>query len=450
MAQASAIASRSVVGRKGTGGPQGALRARLIGWVRRGIEACHPETAIRREVARLFPDPPGGRTYVFGAGKAAAQMAAAFEDAYPYSVEGFVVTRDGFETPTRKIEVMSASHPVPDARSLAAGERMMREMAGVDATDRVIFLLSGGASALLCATHEDLTLSRLQDLMRELLGSGLPISTMNTVRASVSAIKAGRLATYCPAPITTLAISDVPGDDPAFIGSAPTYGRAPKHRPQDIPPGRLPIWDEITKSLDVASSPTRTGSYTDRSQDDYVIIASSATCLRAVRDAVTADGIPIISDLGEAEGEAQSIASQHAALLAEAAARGETGLILSSGELTVTLEGCASPGKGGPNQEYMLALMDTLPSGISFSALAIDTDGIDGVGDVAGGAGDTEMLERARFRALDLTDYLDRHDSQAGLDLIGGLVRIGPTGTNVNDCRLLWVNPILDQGVPQT
>lgn len=335
-----------------------------------------------------------GRTIVIGAGKAAAAMAAALEATWGEAdYQGVVVTRYGHDVPTRRIRVLQAGHPVPDANSEAAAREILAAVQGLTAQDQVIALISGGASALLALPSPGLTLADKILVNRALLASGAPISTMNRIRTALSAIKGGKLAAACaPASLTTLAISDVPGDNPAMIGSGPT-------------------WYEGA---------------------DYRLIATPHLALAA---AATQADIPcqILGD--DLEGEAASLGQAHAAL-----ARATKGpkLLLSGGETTVTLSN-AGNGRGGRNTEYLLSLALALKGMPGIYALAGDSDGIDGTEDAAGALITPDTLDRAQALGLQASDFLNRHDSYSFFAALGDLLITGPTRTNVNDIRAILI-----------
>jgi len=358
------------------------------------VAAADPAVVL----ARHLPVPGAGRNIVIGAGKAAASMAAALEAAWPaVEIEGVVVTRYGHAVPTRRIRVMEAAHPVPDARSAAGAEAVMAAVHGLTADDQVIALISGGASALLALPAPGLTLEDKQLVAKALLASGAPIGTMNRIRKALSGVKGGKLAAACaPARLVTLAISDVPGDDPAVIGSGPTWA-----------PGA-----------------------------DYRMIATPAMALAAAAEFCAAQGAPV-RILGDAiEGEAAEVGREMAAL-----ALRETGpvVLLSGGETTVTI-GSGKPGRGGRNTEFLLSLAIGLDGAKNIYAIAGDSDGIDGTEDAAGAVIGPDTLARAREAGLDPAAMLAGHDSYSLFAALGDLVVTGPTLTNVNDIRAIFVN----------
>jgi len=354
------------------------------------IAAANP--ALR--VAPHLPAPSSGRNIVIGAGKAAASMAAAVEAAWPdVDIEGVVVTRYGHAVPTQKISVREASHPVPDEAGEAAAREILATVSGLAPNDQVIALISGGASALLTLPAPGLTLADKILVNQALLASGAPIGAMNRIRKQLSAIKGGKLAAACaPAKLVTLAISDVPGDDPSTIGSGPTWV-----------PGA-----------------------------DYRMIA---TPMQALQAAASACPVPV-NILGDAlEGEAAALGRSMAAR-----ALTETGplLLLSGGETTVTI-GQDKPGRGGRNTEFLLSLAIGLQGAKNIWAIAGDSDGIDGTEDAAGAICTPETLARAQAAGLNPEAMLRGHDSYSLFAAIGDLVMTGPTFTNVNDIRAILI-----------
>jgi len=379
---------------------------------------------------------PGGRVVVVGAGKSAAVMAAALEDAWPdVAMTGIVVTRYGHNAPTRRIEVMEAAHPVPDANSEAGARRVLDAVRGLGPDDLVLALMSGGASALLELPATGLTLADADRVNRALLKSGAAIGEMNAVRKHLSAIKGGRLAAAAaPARVVTLVISDVPGDDPATIGSGPT-----------VP--------DPTTWADVRAIAARHGLALPRDDGpetpkpgeivpDIRMIATPAMALAAAAEAARAHGLtPLV--LGDAlEGESRELGTVMAGIAAGARLHGQPlpppCVLLSGGETTVTI-GAGPAGRGGRNTAFLLGLALALRGAPGIWALAGDTDGIDGTEDAAGAVVTPTTLDRARAAGLDPRRILAEHDSYGLFDAVGDLVRTGPTLTNVNDLRAILV-----------
>jgi hydroxypyruvate reductase len=356
-----------------------------------------------------------------------------------------VATRHGWGRATPTLEVVEAGHPVPDAKSVAAAERALGLARSAGSDDLVLCLLSGGASALWTAPVEGLSLDAKQQLTRALLRAGARISEINCVRKHLSRIKGGRLAAAAyPARLLTLAISDVPGDDPATIGSGPTVGdpttlaeaRAVLHR------YGIAAVPEIVTALARPENETLKPGARELASSCYRLVATPAKALEAAAAVARGAGYQT-RVLGDAlEGEARVIAAAHAELALAAKQRGERVAILSGGELTVTVRGT---GAGGPNQEYALALAIALGEAPGIVAVAADTDGTDGgggdVADPAGAIVTSNSLARARDRDLNAATFLENNDSTAFFRALGDLVESGPTHTNVNDFRAILVDP---------
>lgn len=401
------------------------------------VRAADPTEALRVHL----PPRPKGRTIVVGAGKGAAQMAAAFEDLWGDPIEGVVVTRYGYACDTRHIRVMEASHPVPDAAGLQAAEALFDAVSDLTEDDLVIALICGGGSALLPAPPEGLTLDDERSLNQVLLASGAPISAMNAIRKQVSRIKGGRLAKAAsPATVISLVVSDVPGDDPAQVASGPTVpDRVTRSDAMalvdaygiELPP-RIADW--------LSSHPQDAPSPDDPafSRNSVQVIASASISLEAAASASAAAGIPAVILSDAIEGEARDVGLVHAALAREVARRDrpfeKPVVILSGGETTVTIRGAG--GKGGRNSEFLLALAGAI-EGQSCVALAADTDGIDGSEDNAGAFADGTSWARMRAAGLDPAVMLANHDAWSAFHAVGDLFTPGPTGTNVNDFRAI-------------
>jgi glycerate 2-kinase len=386
--------------------------------------------------AGRLPAPPKGRTIVIGAGKAAGSMAQAFESEWPHPLEGLVVTRYGHRAPTRMIEVLEAAHPVPDEAGVAAAQRILDLAAWAGPDDLVVCLMSGGASALLGLPAPGLTLDDKQAVTKALLHSGAPIGVMNEVRKSLSAIKGGRLAAaVAPARLLTYVISDVPGDDPASIGSGPTIpgmsGPAEVHAILDRYGVRIP--PHVASVIDRSAVPTDVGS-------EVHMIATSKMSLDAAADAARRMGLtPLI--LGDAiEGEAREVGRVMAGIARSVALHGEPArspcVLLSGGETTVTVRG---RGRGGRNAEFLLSLAMALHGAQGIAGLAADTDGIDGSEDNAGAWFDDGFVSLASERGVDLGSALARNDAYGAFAAMDRLVVTGPTLTNVNDFRAILI-----------
>ncbi|MBV9053383.1 MAG: CoA transferase [Hyphomicrobiales bacterium] len=399
-----------------------------------------------------LPAPPKGRTIVIGAGKAAASMARAFEDAWPHPCEGLVVTRYDHESPTRYIQVVEAAHPVPDAAGERAAGRILALAQSAGPDDLVICLMSGGASALLTLPAPGITLEEKRALNRALLQSGAPIGEMNTVRKALSAIKGGRLAAAARrARCITYLISDVPGDDPAVIGSGPTVpGRAQ-------PQAALAILAHygIAISAMVERAISKNGAPNEAFPGhEIVMLATPKMALDAAAAAARRKGlVPLI--LGDAiEGEAREVATVMAGIAESAARHGSPArrpcVLLSGGETTVTIKPASetsransnsksSAPRGGRNTEFLLALALHLGGIEGVSAIACDTDGIDGTEDNAGAWIDAGVLRQAKAKGIDAAAYLARHDAYGFFAALDRLVVSGPTLTNVNDFRAILI-----------
>jgi glycerate 2-kinase len=421
-------------------------RAFLAELYRTAVAAAHPASCL----APHLPDaPPAGRLIVLAAGKAAGAMAEVAEahylDRIPAArIVGVAVTRRGYGRPARVVEVMEAGHPVPDAASLAGAERALALAAGAAAGDLVLVLMSGGASANWIAPVAGLTLAEKQAVNRALLKSGAGIGDINTVRKHLSRIKGGRLARSAhPAPVATLAISDVPGDDPAVIGSGPTVPD-----PTTLADARtvvarfkLALAEPVRQALaDPANESPKPGDPVFASTT-FHLVARPADAFRAVEAAVRAKGYDCIFLGDRVEGEAREVAAAHGRFARSLQAQGWRAVVLSGGELTVTIAGT---GRGGPNQEYALALALALDGAPGIAAVAGDTDGTDGGAgspdDPAGAFIDQTTLARAGKLGLDPAAFLAENDSTGFFERLGDLLDPGPTFTNVNDFRAILVD----------
>ena len=405
--------------------------------------------------AAYLPPPPKGRTVVLGAGKAGGAMAQAVEALWPADkpLSGLVVTRyhhipprpDGLPV---RIEVVEASHPVPDAAGLAAAERILELTQGLTEDDLVLFLISGGGSALLTLPAEGLTLEDKQRINRDLLNSGANIGEMNCVRKHLSRIKGGRLAAACaPAQVVTLTISDVPGDDPSVIASGPTV--ADRSTCADawaiLQRYKIAVPAAIEAALKAGTLETPKPGPQWEAQPVH-LIATPQQSLDAAAELARAAGLNayVLSD--ELEGESREVGKVHAAL-ARAAAHGKGPfqkpcVILSGGETTVTIrkqpEGTPK-GRGGRAGEFCLGLALALQAQPGVWAIAADTDGIDGIEDNAGAAVTPDTLARAEAQGIKPANCLDRNDAYGFFSAVGDLVITGPTHTNVNDFRAMLV-----------
>lgn len=422
-------------------------RSTLLAMFKAAVDRAHPSQCLPQHL----PAPPaGGRIVVLGAGKAAAAMAVATEEFYRRRGEldrigGFVATRHGYGLPTEVIEVVEAGHPVPDAGSIAAAARALDMARAAGTNDTVLVLLSGGASALWAAPAEGISFDAKQALTKELLRSGARIHELNCVRKHLSRIKGGKLAAAAhPARLLTLAISDVPGDDPATIGSGPTVGDPTTLADARAVLARFGIKPapEIAAALENPASETPKPGAEELASSGYRLIAAPMASLQAAAGLARDMGYRV-EILGDAlEGEARDVGHEHGLLARKALARGERVAILSGGELTVTVRG---NGSGGPNQEYALGLALALDGASGISALAADTDGADGGGgspeDPAGALVFPDTLARAAGRNLKAANFLANNDSTTYFRELGDLVLSGPTQTNVNDFRAILIDP---------
>ena len=412
------------------------------------VAAAHPASSLP---PHLPAPPPRGRLVVLAAGKAAGSMSEVAErhylDAHRLShhrIAGIAVTRHGYGRPTRIVPVIEAGHPVPDAAGLSAtGQALdLADRTGHD--DLVLVLLSGGASANWIAPAPGVTLEEKQAVTRALLRSGASIGEINTVRKHLSRIKGGRLAARAhPARVVTLAISDVPGDDPAVIGSGPTVPDPSTLAEARAIVGRrgLDVPTSVARAFGDAANETPKPGDPVFATTEFRLIARPADALRAAEVAVRAAGYECIMLGDRLEGEAQRIAAEHARLARDLKAQGRRAVLLSGGELTVTIRGT---GRGGPNQEYALALAIEVAGAHGIAALAGDTDGTDGgsgrADDPAGAYVDDETVERARALGLDPAAFLANNDSTEFFARLGDLLVPGPTFTNVNDFRAVLVD----------
>ncbi len=415
-------------------------KALLTDLFARAVAAADP----RRAMAPCLPEKPAGRTIVIGAGKGAAQMAAAFEDLWGAPVDGVVVTRYGYAAPCRSIRVLEASHPVPDEAGLAATAALFDAVAGLTSDDLVVALICGGGSALLPAPPDGLTLADEAALNEALLASGAPIGAMNAIRKQVSRIKGGRLAAAAhPARVVSLIVSDVPGDAPAEVASGPTVpcarDRALARRLIDTYRIELPA--PVLRHLDTGDEDAPHPDDPAFARDEVHVIASAARSLDAAADLARDHGFSahILSDA--IEGEARVVGGVHAAIAREVATRDRPftrpAVILSGGETTVTLDGPG--GRGGRNTEFLLSFALRIDGADGIVALAADTDGIDGSEDNAGAFADGTTATRLRGAGLDPADLLARHDAWGAFQAVGDLFAPGPTGTNVNDFRAILI-----------
>ena len=403
------------------------------------IEAAQPARCLPPHL----PKPPKGRTLAIGAGKASAAMARAFEDHWPGAVTGIVVTRYGYAVPCRRIEIVEAAHPVPDAAGLAAAKRIVELVSGLTADDLVIALISGGGSSLLALPAPGLTLDDKQNVNRALLKSGATISEMNCVRRHLSAIKGGRLAAAChPAQVVTLLMSDVPGDDPIDIASGPTVAD-PTTCADALDLVRrygIDLPASVRRVLESGEGETVKPGDPRLARADVRMIATPQRALEAAANVADAAGVtPAI--LGDAiEGEARDVGKVMAGIALHVAMHGEPFappcVLISGGETTVTVRG---GGRGGRNVEFLLALAIALEGEPGIFAIAGDTDGVDGQEEIAGAIVAPDTLARAWAAGIHPRDALANNDGHGFFGALADSVVTGPTLTNVNDFRAVLV-----------
>lgn len=425
------------------------------------VQAVHPAHCLP-PLLRQLP-PVKGRTVVIGCGKASAAMAQALEQCWQHDTaqqnySGLVVTRYGQALPCQKIEIIESSHPLPDNASVHAAERILQAVRGLSAHDRVIALISGGGSALMCLPAPGISLAEKQQINRALLQSGASISQINCVRKHLSGIKGGQLAAACaPAQLVSYFISDIPGDDTGLIASGPTL---PDHTTQadalaiihkyaiTLPPAAhawlsnpahetpKPLHPAFTRQPQQAAHPPAHQQH---------LIASSQHALQAAANWARQQGMVthILSDC--IEGEAREIALMHAAMAQQIVRHQQPFttpcLLLSGGETSVTLQGTNhGQGRGGRNSEFLLSLALALQGNARIHAMACDTDGIDGSEDNAGATLHPDSLQRAEQAGLRPASLLQHHDSYRFFSALDDLLLTGPTHTNVNDLRAILIS----------
>jgi len=411
--------------------------------LRRMFEAAVGIAQPARCIPPFLPEAPKGRLIVIGAGKASGAMARAVEDHWPGKLSGLVVTRYGYKVPCERIEIIEAAHPVPDAAGLEASRRILDLVQGLTSDDIVLCLISGGGSALLPLPFEGLTLDDKQDISRALLKSGATISEMNCVRRHLSAIKGGRLAAACyPAKVVTLLMSDVPGDNPMDIASGPTVGDPTtcedalgiiRRYELDVPPA---VMDILTSGRGESIKPDDPR----LSHIETHIVTAPQIALEAAAEVATAEGLPVHILSDKIEGEARDVGSVLAALALQVSERGQPFtapcVILSGGETTVTIRG---KGRGGRNVEFLLSLAIALGDTPGIYSLAGDTDGVDGMEEIAGAFATPDTLQRAWKLGIKPKDSLANNDGHGFFEALGDSLVTGPTMTNVNDFRAILI-----------
>ncbi len=409
----------------------------LLDLFRAALAAVDPERLVP---AGLSARPPG-RVAVVGAGKAAAAMARAVENAWDGPLEGIALTRYGHAVDCRRIEIVEASHPVPDETGAAATARILDLAGSLDRDDLLLALISGGGSALLVAPARGVRLEEKRAVTKALLAAGAEIAEINAVRKHLSAIKGGRLAQAAhPASVRALAISDVPGDDPATIASGPTVAD-----PTTLADARaaverygIPLPAPVARHLASEAAETPKPGDPRLARSRFVTLAGAGTALAAAARRAESLGLGA-RILGESiEGPAEAVAARMAERARRAREEGRPLVLLSGGECTVRIRG---GGRGGPNSEFALAFALAAEGMPGVSAISADTDGIDGAGDHAGAVVLPDTLSRASAIGLDPHSALRRNDSAGFFDALGDCVRTGPTRTNVSDFRAIIVAP---------
>ena len=413
--------------------------------LRRFFDSAIESVSAARVMPRSLPSPQHGRVALIAVGKAAAAMADVALDRIPAPAAALVVSRYGHMTDKLAartgVELVEAGHPYPDAQSIRAAERALEIADSLEAQDHLLVLLSGGGSALLAAPAHGISLGDKQATTRALLESGATIAEINCVRKHLSRIKGGRLALAAgPASVTTLIISDVPGDDPSFVSSGPTV---PDHTTLDMA-------REILRKYGIAAPTSILGALENPVNEtppadslglagvETLIIARARDALCAAGKEATSAGY-VVMDLGDQlQAEARHLGASHAALARRLSVDGKPRAIISGGETTVTVQN--RQGKGGRNLEYLLGLAIALDGAPGVAALACDTDGIDGTEDAAGAVVLPDTLARAQQLGLDAAEHLRTNNAYLFFEALGDLVITGPTRTNVNDFRVILIN----------
>jgi glycerate 2-kinase len=414
-------------------------RALLRSMFDAAIDAAQPSLCVPPHL----PTPPRGRLVVIGAGKASAAMARAVEDHWPGELSGVVVTRYGYKVPCQRIEIIEAAHPVPDAGSFAAAQRLLDAVRDLTADDLVLCLISGGASALLVRPLPGLTLADKQAVNRALLKSGATIREMNCVRRHLSGIKGGRLGAAChPARLITLLISDVPGDNPVDIGSGPTV---PDPTSCDdalaiLRRYAIEVSPQVNEVLTSGRGETPKPGDPRLAGAETRMVATPQMALEAAADVAGRAGVTAMILSDSIEGESRDVGKVMAGIARQVATHGEPCaapcVLLSGGETTVTVRG---EGRGGRNVEFLLSLGIALEQQRDVYALAGDTDGVDGSEEVAGAYLAPDSLSRAQAQGINARSSLANNDGHGFFAALGDAVITGPTLTNVNDFRAILI-----------
>lgn len=408
------------------------------------VEAVSAERCVPRAINK---EPVTGRTLLLAVGKAAAAMASVASARLKGDIVGLVVTRQGHSGPPHALpdhlEVIEAGHPVPDRQSLYAAERALELARGLGRGDRLLMLVSGGGSALLTMPVPGISLQDKQVLTQELLRSGATIGEINSVRKHLSLIKGGRLAVAAaPAQVTTLIISDVPGDDPSFVASGPTVAddTSLETAREIVSRYGIVVAENVAAALADPVNETPPSDALGLAGSEVRVIAVARDALNAARKLAEAKGYKV-TDLGDhLQAEARYLGAGHAALARRVSADGQKRLILSGGETTVRV--LNSQGRGGRNLEYLLGLAIALDGAARIYAIACDTDGIDGTEDNAGAIVSPDTLSRARALGLDAQAMLDANNAYGFFSALGDLIVTGPTRTNVNDLRAILIEGV--------
>lgn len=411
--------------------PQGILRSLFD----TAVDAADPV----RAVAANLPKPPTGRTMVIGAGKAAIQMAAAVEANWPGPLEGFVVAPHGYASALKRIETVHAGHPVPDQGSLAAAEKALALASTLGKDDLLIALISGGGSALMSKPAPGIAMDEKLGLVSALLKCGANIAELNCVRKQVSAVKGGRLAQAAgEASIHTLVISDVPGDDPAIVASGPTVAdpTAKRDALAILERYRLEIPASVRRWLEAPDEARKP----PRRDNEVRVIVSPQASFRAASAKAREMGLNVLYLGDRIEGESREVAKVHAGIALQILQNDtpvkKPCVVLSGGETSVTVRG---KGRGGRNVEFILSLAIALAGEKEIHALAGDTDGVDGMEQIAGARVAPDTLNRARGLGLDAMAHLENNDAHSFFEKLGDRVVTGPTQTNVNDFRAILI-----------
>lgn len=413
----------------------------LLGSFDRVVKSSVPEYCM----AGHIPSPPAlGKTYVVGAGKAAAKMAQVFERLYTHPIEeGVVVTRYGHAVPTERISVIEASHPIPDMAGCQAAQKVMDVVSKATADDLVVFLLSGGGSSLMSYPCEGISLQELQNVNTQLLKSGAPIAQMNTVRKHLNQAFGGKLARAAfPARVLTLSISDVPGDDPAVIASGPTVGDPSTllDARQIIEQYNIQVNDSVMSHLNDEGNETPLPEDKIFENTEYVLIATPQKSLEAAAEYLQGQGLTPYILSADMEGDTNECAAFHVYMVEQVLRKDQPFsrgcAIISGGETTVRVTGT---GDGGPNTQFMLQSALLLDGAENVYALACDTDGIDGSMDNAGAIITPDTLACAKAQGISAKSMLADNNSYNFFKGIDDLVVPGPTHTNVNDYRVFII-----------